>query len=385
VVFGKAAGFGPSLDLAGLDGGNGFQLSGERPYDGSGYAVSAAGDVNGDGFADVIVGAWQADGNGPYSGAAYVVFGKAGGFAANLDLSSLNGANGFQLSGEAAYDHAGFSVSSAGDVNGDGFDDLLIGARFASPNGKSGAAYVVFGKAQGFAANLDLSSLDGSNGFRIHGEQSYGGAGFAVSSGGDLNGDGFADLIVGAPYAGASGASYVIFGHRALEAVARVGTAIDNTINGGMGDDTVRGLGGDDRLIGWEGHDRLFGGSGDDRLSGRCGDDLLVGGAGRDVLIGGLGEDRFDFNAVSDSGPSQASRDVIRDFTHLEDQIDLSGLGPLAFIGTAEFTATGQVRVFQVGGDTQVAINLAGSDALEMAIVLRDVAAAALTAEDFIL
>ena len=63
------------------------------------------------------------------SGASYVVFGKAAGFAANLDLSTLDGSNGFKLSGVAADDHSGCSVASAGDVNGDGFADLIVGAR----------------------------------------------------------------------------------------------------------------------------------------------------------------------------------------------------------------------------------------------------------------
>ena len=64
----------------------------------------------------------------------------------------------------------GSSVSNAGDVNGDGFDDVIVGAYFADPNGfYSGSSYVVFGKATGFAATLDLSSLDGSNGFRLNG------------------------------------------------------------------------------------------------------------------------------------------------------------------------------------------------------------------------
>jgi hypothetical protein len=111
--------------------------------------VSAAGDVNGDGFGDLIIGAPQVNANGHDSGASYVVFGKASGFGANLNLSTLDGSNGFKLSGVAAGDYSGRSVSGAGDLNGDGFGDLVIGAY-------SGASYVVFGKANGFTANLNL-------------------------------------------------------------------------------------------------------------------------------------------------------------------------------------------------------------------------------------
>ena len=75
-----------------------------------------------------------------------------------MNLSSLNGSNGFRLNGVAG-DFSGFSVSNAGDVNGDGFDDLIIGALGA--DGGSGSSYVVYGKASGFSAEMDLSSLDG--------------------------------------------------------------------------------------------------------------------------------------------------------------------------------------------------------------------------------
>ncbi len=210
VVFGKASGFSATMDLSSLDGSNGFRLDGVTSYDYSGWSVSNAGDVNGDGFDDLIVGAFHTDPNGGDSGSSYVVFGKASGFSATLELSSLDGANGFRLDGEAGFDRSGFSVSNAGDVNGDGFDDVIVGAWGA---GSSGSSYVVFGKASGFSAKMDLSSFDGSNGFRLDGEAGFDRSGFSVSNAGDVNGDGFDDVIVGAdsdPFGISS--SYVVFG-----------------------------------------------------------------------------------------------------------------------------------------------------------------------------
>ena len=168
MVFGAAGGFAPSLSLAALDGTNGFRLDGIDQSDLSGNSVSSAGDVNGDGFDDVIIGARSADPNGnSFAGESYVVFGAAGGFAPSLSLAALDGTNGFRLDGIDADDRSGNSVSSAGDVNGDGYDDLIIGAFDADPNGNSraGESYVVFGAAGGFTPSLSLGALDGTNGF----------------------------------------------------------------------------------------------------------------------------------------------------------------------------------------------------------------------------
>src|SRR5438552_2965851 len=108
------------IPLSSLDGTNGFRLDGVQKSDESGFTVASAGDVNGDGFTDVVVGALGADPHGSGSGSSYVVFGKALGFAATIDLSTLDGSNGFRLDGVAASDSSGSTVASAGDVNGDG-------------------------------------------------------------------------------------------------------------------------------------------------------------------------------------------------------------------------------------------------------------------------
>jgi FG-GAP repeat len=211
VVFGRKAP--TTVDLASL-GQAGFRIDGAAAGDLAAGSVAGAGDLNGDGRADVLVGARGADNNDRIgSGSAYVVFGRAA--PTNVDLAAL-GRAGFRIDGAAAGDRAAYSVAGPGDVNGDGRADALIGAHYADKNARedSGSAYVVYGRAA--PTDLDLAAL-GRAGFRIDGAATGDGAGWAVAGAGDLNADGRADLLVGAPDADdngrdGSGSAYVAFG-----------------------------------------------------------------------------------------------------------------------------------------------------------------------------
>ena len=206
-----AGGVGEAYIFSGQDGSVLHTFVGAAADDNLGWAVSGAGDVNGDGRPDVIIGAPATSGGGA-PGQVYVFSG--------LDFSQLH-----HWVGEAGDDAFGKAVSGAGDVNNDGFDDVIIGAELNDAGGvDAGRAYV----------------YSGINGSLLHTFTGLAGDafGFSVSGVGDVNTDGFGDVIVGATLAGGTGAAYVFSGQDG---------ALIHTLNGEAADDqfgrSVSGVG----------------------------------------------------------------------------------------------------------------------------------------------
>lgn len=390
VVFGKANGFSAHFDISSLNGSSGFTLGG-------GSALSSAGDVNGDGYEDFITGNGALDTfNGGYryhAGAAYVVFGKASGFPVTLESTSVNGTTGFSIGGAGDSDRLGQSVAALGDINGDGFDDIAVSAPTA---GTFGTTYVIFGRATGFSAFVDITTLDGTNGFRIDGPR-------GVGSGGDVNGDGYNDIILSrSTYSGAAdlGSAYVIFGGASFAPVINASTldgvegfrinpnglnisdassagdvnndGFDDILIGGgftnfgapqnatyyvvfgqaQGPLTPTGTAGVDLLRTGEFNDFISGLGGNDTMLARAGDDTLDGGAGADAMVGGSGDDLYH---VDDLG------DVITEATDEGDDtviVSLTGytlaahVETLTLSGSGNFSATGNSQSNSLVGNS---------------------------------
>ena len=189
---------GGDVDLASLAAGDGFRLLGADAGDEAGRSVHAAGDLNGDGIGDLIVGApMPMAARRPIWSRCYVVFGHAGASRADIDLESLAAGNGFRITGVAGGTRRALSVSAAGDVNGDGIDDVIVGAHGAA--GDAGQQLCDLRPCRRHAAPTSTSRRSTADGFRLQGADAFDSSAFAVSGAGDVNGDGIDDLIVGAP------------------------------------------------------------------------------------------------------------------------------------------------------------------------------------------
>jgi hypothetical protein len=179
------------------------KMYGELWYDNLGNSVDGVGDVNGDGLDDILIAAFVTDDNGYNSGTSYVVFGPVDG---RLDPSNADA----KLVGEVADDYAGKSTASAGDVDADGLPDILIGATYNDENAeRCGAAYLVHG---GVTGTLWLGDADA----KLYGENAFDEVGISVAGAGDVDADGHDDLVVGSAgndEAGdVAGAAYLVRG-----------------------------------------------------------------------------------------------------------------------------------------------------------------------------
>ena len=204
-----------------LDGDNGFSFKKLNDSTASiGVTVAGDTDLNGDGYSDVSIGS---------ANGAYVLFGHAGTFDADLQASEIDGTNGFLVTG------GGTIVSQGGDFNGDGYDDLVISNSSKTINGatNAGAVYVVFGKSGGFGATFDVSQLNGTNGFKFT-EPIRTKMGESVSLAGDFNADGYSDLLIGAPGININQTScMILYGHSGSNAATVTYGAVDG-FNGFM-------------------------------------------------------------------------------------------------------------------------------------------------------
>ena len=199
-----------------------MKLTGDSAGDAFGHSVSGAGDINGDGKDDVIVGADGDDDGGSSSGSAFIFYGGVTSGAATTKAD-------VKLTGDSASDHFGYSVSEAGDMNGDGKDDVIVGADEDDDGGSySGSAFIFYSGATSGAATAKAD-------VKLTGNSASDYFGISVSGAGDMNGDGLDDVIVGADMDYSSyGSAHIFYGHRMTPEMPTTLTPTSGTYSSGQ-------------------------------------------------------------------------------------------------------------------------------------------------------
>eukprot|EP00727_Mastigamoeba_balamuthi_P010178 m51a1_g5783 hypothetical protein (1109) ;mRNA; f:4960-8644 len=199
VVFGQRGRWAPgaALDVAGLNGTNGFTLSGENLWPGLGFEVSRVGDFNGDHIDDLLVSAVRVSMETVSSARAYVVLGRKQ-WPASVAVSGLDGINGFAVDTAVVNTTQWVAVSGAGDLNGDRLAEVALGVLYSGEQNIF-KTHVLFGRADPWRPVVSVNELDGIVGFTAQGAVSTNeGMSFSVAAAGDVNGDKYGDLLMGA-------------------------------------------------------------------------------------------------------------------------------------------------------------------------------------------
>ncbi len=183
LFYGEASGLSTTADWTKI---------GENSNDNFGVSAVSAGDVNGDGYSDVIVGAFRYSN---YTGKVYLFYGSSSGLSTTADWTAT---------GENIRDYFGLSIATAGDLNGDGYSDIIVGASGYPSLAKIGKVYLYYGSQSGLSSTPDWTATGENN------DDSFGSD---VSTGGDINGDGYSDIIVSSPgYSSTTGKVLLYYG-----------------------------------------------------------------------------------------------------------------------------------------------------------------------------
>lgn len=222
LIYGQAS-FPQPLKMADLNGQNGFKLSSGLIGDGFGTSISSAGDINADGFDDIILSA-------PFESTTYVIYGSNTYNALNYNVNVLvNNGLAFKISSTTINKFAGLAVNEAGDFNNDGFNDIIVGVPKADNFGDNneGAVFVIYGNSASLS-NIDLDSFTAAQGVKILGKNNFNRIGHDVASG-DFNADGISDVLIGSNFV-SGGEVYVVYGSSNSTAVVDLNNLGSNLV-----------------------------------------------------------------------------------------------------------------------------------------------------------